>query len=149
MFDVAVIGGGVVGGLIIRKLSSYDLRVCLIEKENDVCLGQSKANSGIVHAGFDASEGSLKAKFNLLGNIMMPQVAKELGVKYRNNGSVVVAFSDEELETLKSLKLRGEKNGVTGLEILSQDKLRAMEKNISGEALSALYAPTGGIVCPY
>ena len=92
MFDVAVIGGGVVGGLLLRKLSSYNLKVCLLEKENDVAMGQSKANSGIVHAGFDAKPNSLKAKFNVLGNKMMKGVAEELGVKYSNNGSLVVAF---------------------------------------------------------
>ena len=149
MFDVVVVGGGVVGGLILRELTKYDLSVCLLEKEGDVALGASKANSGIVHAGFDAIEGSLKAKFNVLGNQMMQGVCAELGVKFRQNGSLVVAFSEEEIDTLNELKKRGENNGVTGLEILSQDQLRKMEKNISDSALSALYAPTGGIVCPY
>lgn len=149
MFDVAVIGGGVIGGMILRKLSSYKLSVCLLEKGNDVCLGQSKANSGIVHAGFDAPAGSLKAKFNVLGNVMMPQVAKELGVKYKNNGSLVVAFSDEELETLNDLKERGEKNGVSGLRIIGRDELVDLEPNISPKAVGALLAPTGGIICPY
>ena len=149
MFDVVVIGGGVIGGLMLRELTKYNLNVCLLEKDGDVALGASKANSGIVHAGFDAVEGSLKAKFNVLGNQMMEGVCAELGVKFRKNGSLVVAFSEEEITTLHALKKRGENNGVTGLEIVSQDKLRAMEKNISDEALSALYAPTGGIVCPY
>ena len=149
MFDVAVIGGGVIGGAILRKLSSYNLKICLLEKGNDVCVGQSKANSGIVHAGFDASEGSLKAKFNLLGNLMMPKFAQELGVKYKNNGSLVVAFSDEEMQTLSNLKERGIKNGVQGLEIIDQAKLRELEPNISRRAIGALLAPTGGIMCPY
>ena len=149
MFDVVVIGGGVVGGLILRELTKYNLSVCLLEKEGDVALGASKANSGIVHAGFDAEVGSLKAKFNVLGNQMMENVCAELGVKFRQNGSLVVAFSNEEMATLHELKKRGENNGVKGLEILSQEQLRNMEKNISKEALSALYAPTGGIVCPY
>ena len=149
MFDVVVIGGGVVGGLVLRELTKYDLSVCLLEKEGDVAMGASKANSGIVHAGFDATIGSLKAKFNVLGNEMMQGVCAELGVKFRQNGSLVVAFSNEEIETLHELKERGEKNGVKGLEIISQQRLREMEKNISSKALSALYAPTGGIVCPY
>ena len=149
MFDVVVIGGGVVGGLILRELTKYDLSVCLLEKEGDVALGASKANSGIVHAGFDAFEGSLKAKFNVLGNQMMQGVCAELGVKFRQNGSLVVAFSNEEIDTLYQLKTRGENNGVKGLEILSQEQLRAKEKHVSDSALSALYAPTGGIVCPY
>ena len=149
MFDVAVIGGGVIGGAILRKLSSYNLKICLLEKGNDVCVGQSKANSGIVHAGFDASVGTLKAKFNVLGNSMMPKYARELGVKYENNGSLVVAFSDEEMITLGELKERGIRNGVQGLEIIDQAKLRELEPNISPNAVGALLAKTGGIICPY
>lgn len=149
MFDVAVIGGGVIGGAILRKLSSYNLKICLLEKGNDVCEGQSKANSGIVHAGFDASVGTLKAKFNVLGNSMMPKYARELGVKYENNGSLVVAFSDEEMITLGELKERGIRNGVQGLEIIDQAKLRELEPNISPNAVGALLAKTGGIICPY
>ncbi len=149
MFDVIVIGGGVVGGLVLRTLTKYRLNVCLLEKENDICMGQSKANSGIVHAGYDAIPGTLKAKFNVIGNRMMETITKELGVKFRNNGSLVVAFTEEEKETLKELKSRGERNGVPGLEIIDQFALREMESNISDSAIAALYAPTGGIVCPY
>lgn len=149
MFDVIVIGGGVIGGAVLRELTKYELTVCMLEKENDICMGQSKANSGIVHAGFDAPQGSLKAKFNVLGNRMMESYAKELGVKYQNNGSLVVAFSKEDMQTLESLKARGEANGVTDMEIVDAEKLRALEPNISGAALGALYAKTGGIVCPY
>ena len=149
MFDVIVIGGGVVGGLILRELTKYKLNACLLEKASDVAMGASKANSGIVHAGFDATVGSLKAKFNVEGNKMMEGVCADLGVKFRRNGSLVVAFSEEELETLHTLKARGEANGVEGLEIISQEQLRQMEKNISDDALGALHASTGGIVCPY
>ncbi|MDD6994726.1 MAG: NAD(P)/FAD-dependent oxidoreductase [Candidatus Borkfalkiaceae bacterium] len=149
MFDVIVIGGGVIGGLVLRELTKYDLRAALLEKENDVCMGASKANSGIVHAGFDAAPDTLKAKFNVLGNKMMPQVCRELGVKYKNNGSLVVAFSEEDVKTINALKVRGEKNGVEGLEIVDKTRLREMEKNVSDEAVAALYAKTGGIVCPY
>ena len=149
MFDVVVIGGGVVGGLILRELTKYQVKVCLLEKESDVAMGASKANSGIVHAGYDAKEGSLKAKFNVQGNQMMEGVCADLGVKFRRNGSLVVAFSKEEIQTLQSLKERGEKNGVEGLEIVDQETLRNMEKNIADDAMAALYAPTGGIVCPY
>ena len=149
MFDVIVIGGGVVGGLILRELTKYKLSVCLLEKAGDVAMGQSKANSGIVHAGFDATVGSLKAKFNVEGNKMMEDVCSDLGVKFRRNGSLVVAFSEEDFQTIKDLKFRGEINGVEGLEIIDQVRLREMEKNISDEAIAALYAPTGGIVCPY
>ena len=149
MYDVIVVGGGVIGGLILRELTKYNLRVCLVEKANDVCMGQSKANSGIVHAGYDAKTGTQKAKFNLLGNRMMEKVAQELGVKYSNIGSLVVAFSEEECSALQTLKERGEKNGVSGLRILDREELHRMEENISSEAVAALYAPTGGIVCPY
>ena len=149
MFDVAVVGGGVVGAMVLRELSKYRLKVCMLEKENDVCMGQSKANSGIVHAGFDAKEGSLKAKFNVLGNKMMPAVTRELGVKFRYNGSLVVAFSEEDKATLKILKERGEKNGVSDLEIISAEELKKLEPNVSSAVVGALYAKTGGIVCPY
>ena len=149
MFDVIVIGGGVIGGTVLRELTKYNLSTCLLEKENDVCMGQSKANSGIVHAGFDAAPNSLKARFNVLGNKMMAAYAEELGVKYVNNGSLVVAYSEEELPVLEQLKARGEQNGVEDMEILSQTELRALEPNISDSAVGALYAKTGGIVCPY
>ena len=149
MFDVIVIGGGVIGGTILRELTKYTLSVCMLEKENDVCMGQSKANSGIVHAGFDAAPNTLKAKFNVLGNKMMEAYARELGVKYVNNGSLVVAFSEVELQTLEALKARGEVNGVQDMEILSQAQLRALEPNITDDALGALHAKTGGIICPY
>lgn len=149
MFDVVVIGGGVVGGLILRELTKYQLNVCMLEKANDVAMGASKANSGIVHAGFDAPVGSLKAKFNVEGNKMMEGVCADLGVKFRRNGSLVVAFTEEDYRTINDLKARGEVNGVDGLEIIDQPPLRRMEKNISDEAFAALYAPTGGIVCPY
>ena len=149
MFDVSIIGGGVVGGLILRELTKYKLNVCLVEKAGDVAMGASKANSGIVHAGFDAPVGSLKAKFNVEGNKMMEGICAQLGVKFRRNGSLVVAFTEEDFKVINDLKARGEVNGVEGLEIIDQPPLRRMEKNISDEAFAALYAPTGGIVCPY
>ena len=149
MFDVVVIGGGVVGGLILRELTKYQLNVCILEKANDVAMGASKANSGIVHAGFDAPVGSMKAKFNVEGNKMMEGVCADLGVKFRRNGSLVVAFTEEDFKMINDLKARGEVNGVEGLEIIDQPRLREIEKNISDEAFAALYAPTGGIVCPY
>ncbi len=149
MFDVIVIGGGVIGGAVLRELTKYQLNVCLLEKESDVAMGASKANSGIVHAGFDAPENSLKALFNVMGNNMMPKYTQELGVKYVNNGSLVVAFSTSETSTLSLLKARGEANGVKGLELLSKFSLKRLEPNVSDKAVGALYAPTGGIVCPY
>ena len=149
MYDVIVIGGGVIGGAVLRELTKYRLNVCLLEKEEDVAMGQSKANSGIVHAGFDAAEGSLKARFNVEGNKLMYGYAKELGVKCVQNGSLVVAFSEEEMQMLRDLKARGEKNGVPDLKVMGADELKELEPNISEKALGALYAPTAGIVCPY
>ncbi|MBQ9086470.1 MAG: NAD(P)/FAD-dependent oxidoreductase [Clostridia bacterium] len=149
MFDVAIIGCGVVGGMIARRLAAYDLKICMLEKENDVAMGATKANSAIVHAGFDAVEGSLKAKLNVRGSQMMKQVAEELGVKYRNNGSLVIGFNDEDRKTVEALKVRGEKNGVEGLRVLESKELHEMEPNLSDTVICALYAPTGAIICPY
>ena len=149
MYDVVIIGAGVVGGMLARTLSAYDLKICILEKENDVAMGASKANSGIVHAGFDAKENSLKAKLNVRGAELMPQIAEELGVKYKNNGSLVVGFNDEDVKTIKELYDRGCKNGVRRLRIIDQDELHELEPNISDKAICALHAPTGAIICPY
>ena len=148
-YDVAIIGAGVVGALTAREFSRYQLRTVLLEAENDVAMGATKANSGIVHAGFDAIPGTLKAKFNVKGTAMMAEYCRELDVPYVNNGSVVVAFSEAELDTLQELYDRGIKNGVTDMEILDRDALFAMEPNISPEACGALLAKSAGIVCPY
>ena len=149
MYDVVIIGAGIVGGMTARELARYNLRVCLLEKENDVAMGATKANSAIVHAGFDAHEGSLKAKLNVRGSEMMAQVAAELGVKYRRNGSLVLAFNDEDMETVKDLYARGNANDVKDLRVLSADEVHAMEPALSDNVAGALYAPTGAIVCPY
>ena len=149
MYDVTVIGAGVVGGLVARSLSKYKLKICILESENDVAMGATKANSAIVHAGFDAKEGSLKAKLNVKGNKMMEAVCKELGVKYINNGSLVVGFNDEDRAVLEDLLKRGITNGVEGLRIVEKDELHEMEPNLSDDIICALHAPTGGIVCPY
>lgn len=149
MFDVAIIGCGVVGGMIARRLSAYDLKLCMLEKENDVAMGATKANSAIVHAGFDAKEGSLKARLNVRGSQMMEQVARELGVKYQKNGSLVIGFNEEDRATVEALKKRGEINGVEGLRVLDSKELHELEPNLSETVTCALYAPTGAIVCPY
>ena len=148
-YDVAVIGAGVIGSLIARELSRYNLKIALVEKCNDMAMGTSKANSAIVHAGFDAKPGSMKAKFNVEGTALMPELCKTLGVPFKPVGSLVVAFSDEEVETLKSLLERGNENGVPCLEIYGKEKLKEAEPYISDEAKAALWAPTAGIVCPY
>ncbi len=148
-FDVAVVGAGVIGSLIARELTRYNIKVALVEKCNDMAMGTSKANSAIVHAGFDAKPGSLKAKMNVEGTALMPDLCKTLSVPFKPIGSLVVAFSDEETETLNELLERGKTNGVPGLEIYDAEKLREIEPNISNEAKAALWAPTAGIVCPY
>ncbi len=149
MLDVVVIGAGVVGALVARELTRYKLSVAILERESDVAMGTSKANSAIVHAGFDAKEGSLKARLNVRGSVLMESVCRELGVKYKRNGSLVVGFGDEDKKTLEELLSRGEANGVEGLSILSADEVRRLEPNIGKGVTCALRAPTGAIVCPY
>ena len=149
MFDVVVIGAGVVGGLVARELARYELSVCILEKYSDVALGATRANSAIVHAGYDAKEGSLKAKLNVLGSKMMESVAEELGVKYKRNGSLVVGFNDEDRKTLEGLLERGTKNGVEGLRVIDREEILALEPNIGAGVTVALHAPTGAIICPY
>ena len=149
MYDVVIIGAGVSGSAVARELSRYKLNICVAEKEEDVCCGTSKANSGIVHAGFDAPEGSLMAKLNVEGNQMMEELSKELDFPFQRNGSLVVCLHEEEIPKLQALCDRGAANGVKDLRILNQKELRELEPNISEEAAAALYAPTGGIVCPF
>lgn len=149
MYDVVIIGAGIVGAMTARFLSKYALKVCVLEKENDVSMGATKANSAIIHAGFDANNGTLKAKLNVKGSQMMPKICEELGVDYKNNGSLVIGFNDEDRKTISNLLERGKRNGVLGLEILEKDKLLKKEPNVSQNAICALWAPTGAIVSPY
>ena len=149
MYDIAIIGGGVVGGMIARRLSRYGVSVCILEKQSDVSQGASKANSGIVHAGYDAKPGTLKAKLNVAGAKMMEQTAKELGVKYCKNGSVVAAFDDQDMQNVKKLYDRGIENGVQNLEILDKEGIRKIEPYLAPSAVGALYAPEGAVICPY
>lgn len=149
MYDVAIIGAGVTGCAIARELSRYQVNACVIEKCEDVCCGTSKANSAIVHAGFDAAEGSLMAKMNVKGNELMEQLSKDLDFPFKRNGSLVVCMHKEDLPGLQTLYDRGIKNGVKDLRILSKEEVLAMEPNLSDNVEGALYAPTGGIVCPF
>lgn len=148
-YDVVIIGAGVSGSATARELSRYDLNVCVVEKEEDVCCGTSKANSAIVHAGFDAENGSLMAKLNVEGNEMMEQLSKELDFHFIRNGSLVVCLNEEDRPNLEALYERGVKNGVKELRIIEREELVALEPNVADEAIAALYAPTGGIVCPF
>ena len=149
MVDIVIIGAGVSGCAIARELSRYKADVLVLEREEDVCCGTSKANSAIVHAGYDAANGSLMAKLNVAGSLLMPELARELDFAYEQNGSLVVMMSEEDRPALNKLYANGVANGVEGLRIVERDELVEMEPNISDEAVAALYAPTGGIVCPF
>ena len=149
MYDVAIIGAGVVGAFVARELSKYKLKVIILEKDNDVANGTTKANSAIAHAGYDAKPNSMKAKFNVQGNLMLDEVCSELDVPFKRIGSIVVAFCDAEMVTIKEMYERGIINKVPQLKVLDRNELKAMEPNISDEAVGALYAPTGGIMGPW
>ncbi len=149
MYDIIIIGAGVTGCAVARFLSRYKAKVCVVERCEDVCCGTSKANSAIVHAGFDAEHGTLMAKMNLQGNLMMPQLAKDLDFSFIQNGSLVVCMSEEDLPRLQKLYENGVANGVEQLEIVDSKRLHELEPNVSADAVAALWAPTGGIVCPF
>ncbi len=149
MYDVVIIGAGVIGSAVARELSKYRADICVVERAEDVCCGTSKANSAIIHAGFDAMPGTLKAKVNVEGNRMMDELSRELDFAFRRNGSLVVCTEREGLPTLEELRDRAGKNGVPDVRILGADEVRAMEPNVSDDVVAALYAPTGGIVCPF
>lgn len=149
MFDVVVIGAGVIGGMLARELSRYQLQVCLLEKENDVAMGASKANSGIIHGGHDPIPGTLKAKLNTEGVPLLYETARKLNVHHKNNGSFVCAFGKEEEPMLDVLLERGRQNGIEQLEILTGEQARAMEPNLSRQVTKVLHIPTSGIICPY
>lgn len=149
MFEFAVIGAGVVGGMVARELTRYTKSVCILERASDVALGATRANSAIVHAGYDAYPGSLKARLNVRGSRMMEKVCRELGVKYKNNGSLVVGFNEEDEKTLIGLCERGKTNGVDGVKVIYRDEILKLEPNIGSGVTVALHAPTGAIVCPY
>ena len=149
MYDVIIIGAGVSGAAAARELSRYKVKVCVLEKSEDVCCGTSKANSGIVHAGYDARPGSLMAKLNVEGNRMMGMLSEELDFPFQRKGSLVVCRNQEELPVLLRLQAQGEENGVEGLEILNREQAIALEPNITEQVEAALYAPTAGIVCPF
>lgn len=149
MYDVVIIGAGVSGAAIARELSRYDCNVCVLEKEEDVCCGTSKANSAIVHAGYDCKPGSMMAKMNVRGNAMMEQLSEDLDFPFRRNGSLVLCVEEEQLPALQRLYEQGIQDGVPGLQLLNHDEALAMEPNLSDNVVAALYAPSAGIVCPF
>ncbi|MBR5358395.1 MAG: NAD(P)/FAD-dependent oxidoreductase [Clostridiales bacterium] len=150
-YDVVIIGAGVTGCAVAMELARYDLRICVVDKDEDVCSGTSKANSGIVHAGHDALPGTLKAKLNVRGSEMIRELSERLDFPFRENGSMVVASDDDgtSRQGLEELLERGRKNGVKDLRIITGDEARTYEPNLSEDIKLALLVPHGGIVCPF
>jgi len=149
-YDVTIIGAGISGAFVARELSRYALKTVILESAADVAMGATKANSAIVHAGFDAAVGTLKAKYNVEGSKIYESVCKELGAKYKRIGALVVGFNDEDKKTLYDLLERGKQNGVEELEVIEdRKKLEVLEPNIGENVTCALFAPTSAITCPY
>lgn len=149
MYDVIIIGSGITGSSIARELSRYNLKTLVLEKDNDVANGTTKANSAIVHAGYDATPGTLKARFNVRGNEIYETICKDLSVPFKRIGSLVVAFNDDEMKMVKDLYDRGIENNVPDMEIIGKDRVLELEPNLRDEVAGALYAKTGGIVGPW
>jgi glycerol-3-phosphate dehydrogenase len=147
--DVAIVGAGIIGTLIARELSRFKLEVVLIDRSNDVANGSTKANSGIIHAGYDAKPDTNKARFNVLGNPLFDVLCDQLDVRFNRIGSLVVAFSKSERETVEQLHRRGIRNGVGGLRIIEREELLKLEPNLDDAALCALHAPQAGIIDPW
>ena len=149
MYDVLIIGAGVSGASIARELSKYDAKICVVERFEDVCCGTSKANSAIVHAGYDAQPGTLMARLDVEGSYLIPQLARDLDFPYRNNGSLVLCMHEEDLPLLQALYDRGRRNGVSALRMLTREEVLALEPNVREDVVAGMEAATGGIVCPF
>ena len=147
--DILIIGSGITGCAVARELSRYAVSVTVLDRGNDIAEGATKANSGLVHAGYDAAPGSKKAYFNVRGAAMYPGLCAELGVPFRQNGALVIALDEADIPTVQNLKARGEENGVQGLEILDRDALLAMEPALNPQVVCGLHVPTGALVSPY
>ena len=148
-YDVVIVGAGVVGSAVARELSRRKGKILVLERCTDVCEGTSKANSAIVHAGFDAKPGTLKAKMNLRGNELMDQLSQELDIPFKRIGALVTCLDEAELPHLRELYERGLANGVPGMRLLSGEEARAMEPNLTDAVCGALLAETSGVVCPF
>ena len=149
MYDIIIIGAGVIGCAVARELSRYHASILVADKNSDVCEGTSKANSAIVHSGYDAKNGTLMAEFNVKGNAMMDELCRELDVPFKRIGSLTVCTDEDDLPKLEELLERGKANGVPGLRILDREEVRELEPNIADGVAAALYAPTAGIICPF
>ncbi|MDO5146151.1 MAG: NAD(P)/FAD-dependent oxidoreductase [Eubacteriales bacterium] len=149
MYDIIVIGAGVTGTCIARELSKYQVKMCVIDKADDVASGTSKANSGIVHAGYDCKPGTLMAKLNVRGNELLYQLAEELDFPIKKNGSLIVCTVESERGKLDQLLAQADANGVPDARIVEREELLSMEPNLTPNAVAALYVPTGGIICPF
>lgn len=149
MYDVTIIGSGVVGAALAYHLSQYDLRILVLERENDVAMGTTKANSAIIHAGYDPEPGTLMAKLNIRGSEMMEALCSSLSVRYKRIGSLVLAFDEADRRHLDRLYSNGIQNGVPELQLLSGEEVRAMDPNLSQKVCSALYAPSAAIIDPW
>lgn len=149
MYDVLIIGCGVTGAACAYSLSRYDLRVGIIEASNDVANGTSKANSAIIHAGYDPVPGTLMAKLNVLGNAMAGDICEKLDVPFKRIGSLVLGFNEADKAHLQKLYERGVSNGVPGIELLSAEEVKAMEPNLAANVVGALHAPSAGVICPW
>ncbi|MEW8974329.1 MAG: NAD(P)/FAD-dependent oxidoreductase [Tissierellaceae bacterium] len=149
MYDITIIGAGIVGACIARELSKYDLKVLVLEKENDVANGTTKANSAIVHSGYDAKPNTMKARLNVEGNKMLEDLCRELDVPFKRVGSLTIALDEADMSTLEEMYERGIQNKVPEMRIIGKEELLDMEPNINPEAVGALYAPTAGIMGPW
>ncbi|MGL5577493.1 MAG: NAD(P)/FAD-dependent oxidoreductase, partial [Fusobacteriaceae bacterium] len=149
MYDILIVGAGIIGSGVARELSRYNLKIAVLDRDTDVANGTTKANSAIIHAGYDPEPGTLMAKYNIPGNAMYEELCRELHVEFNRNGSLVLAFDEKEKRHLETLLERGEKNGVPGMEILSKEEVKKIEPHVSEEIVAALHAPTAGIVSPW
>jgi len=147
--DVVIVGGGVIGTAIARELSRFNINIILLEKEDDVAMGTSKGNSGIIHAGYNADFKTLKGRLNIKSNPLFDKLCQDLKVRFKRIGSLVVGFTQEDFDKLRELKENGENNGLKNLEIIRGPKLFELEPNLNPQAKYALYAPSAGIISPY
>jgi len=150
IYDIIIIGGGVIGCSIARALCKYDLKVCLLEKEADIAMGTTKANSGVVHAGYGAERKYIKRNLCIRGNKLYSKVAKELNFPFKRIGSFVVALETDQIKFLEEIRKKGIEDGIFNLElILDKEKIKELEPNITDEVVGVLHAPSAGIVSPY